>query len=129
MLARLILERQVVLLCGPNVIYLFFRGKVYSQPTRSGFTSLPNRKLEENIPYYPIWTLIDMDFKAEGPPIARESDIWPVQATSPNPVRFKDWLKQYNARVLGLPLWNMEELMEGYVLSHSNFCRRSGHVV
>jgi len=114
MLARLISDRQVVLLCDTSAVFLFFHGKVYSRPTQCGFRDLPKRK---GAPYCPIWALIDVDFLNEGPPITDSNNIWPILASSPNPIRWKSWRKQTGAVLLGMPLWEMDELMEGYVFS------------
>jgi len=114
MLARLISDRQVVLLCDINTVLLFYHGKVYSRPTQRGFGDLPEH---QEAPYCPIWALIDMDCLEEGPPITGSDNIWPIQASSPNPIRWKSWRKQTGAALLGMPLWKMNELMEGYVFS------------
>ena len=90
---------------------LFFRGKVYTRKVESGFGDLPERQLK----YCPIWTLVDMDFAPGEPPLDRGDDVWPIQATSPKPVRWRGWAKQHSAPVLGMPLWDMEELMKGFV--------------
>ena len=127
MLARLISAGQVVLLCESYDVYLFYHGRVYYRLTESGFGELPER---QHMQYCPIWTLIDVDFKDRGPPISATSDIWPIQVSSPNPARWKLWVKQYKASVLGMPLWNMKELMEGYVFSlFSLSAIDPGHVV
>jgi len=118
MLARLISLHQVVLLCTSDDVHLFYCGQVYFRPTVSGFRGLPRH---EWIEYCPIWALFDVDFKDHGPPIAAESNIWPIQASSPNPIRWKAWSKQTGAALLGMPLWNMDELMGGYVFSLFSF--------
>jgi len=114
MLARLISDRQVVLLCDSSTAFFFFHGKVYSRPTQYGFKDLPECK---GALYCPIWALIDVDCLDEAPPITGSDNIWPIQAASPNPIRWKSWSKQNGARLLGMPLWEMDELMEGYVFS------------
>ncbi len=114
MLARLISARQVVLLCDSSDVHLFYRGQVYFRSAMFGFGGLPKRR---RTPYCPIWALIDMDYQHQGPPITGSSNIWPIQASSPDPARWKHWHKQNGAALLGLPPWNMEELMKGYVFS------------
>jgi hypothetical protein len=123
MLVRLISARQVVLLWDSSRAYLFYRGQVYFRSTVFGFEDLPEH---QRTPYCPIWALIDMDYQYQGPPITGSSNIWPIQASSPDPVRWKHWRKQNRAALLGLPPWNMEELMEGYVFSL--FAIEPGHV-
>jgi hypothetical protein len=112
MLTQLISAGQVVLLCNASEIYLFYCGQVYSRLTVSSFYELPKRK---GTRYCPIWTLIDADFKNEGPPLTHESNTWPIHAAPPNPIQWKAWQKQYQSALWGMPLWDMEELIEGYV--------------
>jgi hypothetical protein len=111
MLAQLISAHQVVLLCDASTIYLFYHNQVYSRPTASGFSGLPARK---GTLYCPIWALIDMDCVDKGPPIVDASNIWPIQ-TSSNPTQWNLWLRHNQAALLGMPLWDMKELTEGYV--------------
>jgi len=113
-LARLISHRQVVLLCDITKAFLFYHGKVYSRPTQYGFGDLP---IHQEATYCPIWALLDVDYQDQGPPITARANIWPIQASYPNPIQWKSWRKQYNAALLGMPLWKMDDLMEGYVFS------------
>ena len=113
MLAQLISTCEVVLFCDSYQILLFFRGKVYHRPTNSGFNFLPTPPITF---YYPIWALVDVTAPWE-PPITKSSNVWPVQTSSLNPVRWRYWSRHNNAALLGMPLWNMEELMRGYVLA------------
>jgi len=119
MLVQLISAQEVVLLCDSARICLFFRGRVYHRPENSGFAFLPRPPIEL---YYPIWTLVDMVPLRE-PPIGESSNIWPVQTSSPNPIRWNAWSKQNMAARLGMPLWTMEELISGYVLACSSLSR------
>jgi len=126
MLARLISAGQVVLLCGSLKIYLFYQGRVYMRLTQFGIESLPKRRGK----YCPVWALIDVDFNDRGPPLSSTSNVWPIQASSPNPIRWKSWRKQYGAAELGMPLWNKKELMAGYAFSlFSLSAIDPGHVV
>jgi hypothetical protein len=126
-LARLLSARQVVLLCTSKEIHLFYRGEVYFRPTASSFEELPERLGSE---YYPIWTLIDVDFKKEESVIPEGANIWPIQASSPNSSRWKVWQNHFGAAVWGMPLWNMEELIKGYVFGlFSLSAVDPGHVV
>jgi len=115
MLAQLISTQEVVLLCDSYKILLFFRGRVYHRSTNSGFDFLPTPPITL---YYPIWALVDVGLRQE-PPITESSYIWPVQTSSPNPIRWRDWSKHNKAALLGMPLWSMEELSEGYVFACS----------
>ena len=112
MLVQLISAHQVVLLFRTRKDYLFYRGQVYSRPAGDGYEDLP---INQRTSYSPIWTLIDMDCMNQGPPIDPEFNIWPIQASSPNPIRWKAWIKQFNAVLFGMPLWSRKELIAGYV--------------
>jgi len=113
MLARLISAGQVVLLYHPPKVYLFYNSRVYSRSATYGFEDLP----EHRTAYFPIWALIDGDCpKSKGPAMSSSPLVWPVQATSPNPSRWESWSKQNGVTLLGMPLWNVKELVEGYVL-------------
>ena len=126
MLARLISAGQAVLLCGSFNIYLFYQGQVYMRLTQFGIDDLPIRREK----YCPVWALIDVDFNDRGAPLDSTSNAWPIQASSPNPIRWKSWRKQYGAAELGMPLWNKKELMAGYVFSlFSLSVIDPGHVV
>ena len=114
MLARLISLHQVVLLCGPSIAHLFYRGQVYSRSTESCFVNLPTC---EDSPYCPIWALVDMDLRKQEPPFVKNINFWPIQTASPDNFRWATWRKQFGAALLGMPLWDMKELMEGYVFS------------
>ena len=114
MLVRLISARQVVLFCNGNTTYLFYCGNVYSRPIDSGFRNLPGHP---NL--HPIWALINVDYKDRGPPISGGTNVWPIQASSPNPVRWNLWLRRNGGALLGFPKWSVKELAEGYVLSLS----------
>ena len=111
MLARLISARQVVLLCDNLDVYLFYCGQVYHRSGESSFMDLPT---PEDLPGHFIWALIDVDYQDRGPPCVGSRNIWPIQTSSPNPVRWKHWSKQAQAAMLGMDLWSVEELMEGY---------------
>ena len=117
MLTQLISAGQVVLLCDSYEVYLFYHGQVYLRLTVFGFGELPRH---QHMRYCPIWALIDMDYNDHRPPITSTSNIWPIQASPPNPIQWKLWVKQNTAAVWGMPLWNMEELMQGYVFSLSS---------
>jgi len=127
LLAWLLSAHQAAILCDNDFIYLFYHGKVYSRPAVSAFKNAPRHKTS---PYYPIWTLIDMDFRDREAPVDDDLNIWPVQASPPNPIRWKSWRKQLGGALLGMPLWNREDLVHGYVLNlFSPFTINPGRVV
>ena len=126
MLAQLISARQVVLLCDSKYVYLFYCGQVYSRVIAFGFNDLPERR---KVGYCPIWALVDVDYGDQGPPIENDSNIWPIQASSPNPIRWKAWQKQNEASLLGMPLWSKEDLMGGCVFGLFSLSADPGDVV
>jgi len=109
MLARLISAKQIVVLCNSTKVLLFYCGRVYSQEASLGFRGLPIN--QHNAQYCPIWALVDS--RKGGPNIIRSSNIWPIQTSSPNPDRWKEWRKQNGAVVLGMPLWDTDDLVKG----------------
>ena len=115
-LARLFSARQVALLSEATHAYLFYRGKVYTRPAKFGFWDLPKNPKSR---YCPILTPIDADYGDRGPNLGRNANVWPIQASSPNPARWKQWVKQNGAAILGMPLWTAEELMAGCVFGHA----------
>ena len=117
MLVRLMAADQVVLLYQASGLHLFYHGELYFRSDTSGFSYLPECRTK-----YLIWTLVDADFTEEGPPFCLESNIWPIQASSANPRTFAMWVEQYEAPTLGMPLWNMKELIEGCVFSWFSLC-------
>jgi len=121
MLTQLISAGQVVLLYHSSELYLPYHGQVHFQPAVPGPWGLPTCR---QAVYCPIWTLFDADFEGQGPQPGSNPDTWPIQATSPNPSQWKRWSKQTRATLLVMPLWNMEELIKGYVLVPP-FCHRS----
>ena len=128
MLTRLISARQVVVLYhGTTGAYLFYCGQVYSQSAEYAVRGLPRH---QRIQYCPIWALVDMDFQKHGPPLTGSSNLWPIQASSPDPIRWKSWLERNGATLLGMPLWNTEELMEGYAFGQFSLSAiEPGHVI
>ncbi|KAF9779812.1 hypothetical protein BJ322DRAFT_1086617 [Thelephora terrestris] len=122
MLVRLLSARQVVLLYEKSGIYLFYLGQVYFSAARN-FGHLPEHRTKG---FCPVWALIDADLEAQEPPIRAHSNIWPIQASPPDPIRWKVWVRQNHASILGMPKWNMEELVKGLRLcpEYNNFRHR-----
>ena len=112
MLARLISAGQAVLLYTQSMLYLFHKEEVHRREG-DDFSHIPINKRDDN---FAMWTLIDSGTRAQ-PLIENWCRIWPIQVTPPNPIRWKAWRKQRDAALLGMPLWNMKELEEGYVSS------------
>lgn len=115
MLAQLVSANQAVLLSTQSTLYLFYQGQVYKQKG-VGFPHIPTHRWDED---FTMWTLIDSDTLTQPPIIGHGSDIWPIQVSPPNPSWWKSWSKQREAALLGMSLWDMKELMEGYVLAGS----------
>lgn len=65
---------------------------------------------------FDVWFLIDMDKGLEPPPpVITDASPWPVQAASPNEVRFKSWKKHRQASIFIMDPWSEEEMRTGYV--------------
>ena len=122
MLARLISAKQVVLLSTGSRVYLFYRGKVYTRGSVD-FSYLPRRQQPQLTLQFPVWALINSDGPSQPPIIDSDDNIWPIQASSPQPIRWKAWAKQRKATIVGMPLWSTDELMKGYV--STVFCHLS----
>jgi hypothetical protein len=118
-LAWLISTKQVVLLYLSTELFLFYHGKVHVRRNPS-LSDLPR-----NVQGLPTWMLIDVDSEENGPSLNKTYKIWPIHASSPDPKQWKRWTKQFGAPVLGMPLWNIEELTKGYII----ICFLPGHVV
>jgi len=113
-----------VLLCDDVYVYLFYRGMAYYQQTSLGFVGLP---VHREHPARAPWTPIDVDYQTHGPPI--RSGVWPIQASSPKPIQWKLWLKQFGGALWGMPLWSLEELIRGYALSSFYFPFRGSSLI
>ena len=109
MLAQLILAKQAVLLVFPTQLYLFYCGKAYYRNDLD-FNTIPLRGIRGR-----MWALINSDSKKEGVVLDVGFRIWPIQASSPRPERWKSWITQFNGNLWGMPLWEMDELNKGYV--------------
>ena len=118
MLARLVSAKQIVVLCRNSKSYLFYAGKVYTRSADLGFDDVPQR---QDSPYFPVWALVDVDYQDREPNL-EDADVWPMQMSSPNPIRWKKWRKQHGAALLGMPLWTVRELTDGYVLGFLPCC-------
>ena len=114
MLARLIQAGQVVLLCDASRTHLFYKGQAYSRSTVPNFDNFP---IHLKMPYYPVWALTYVGHGNTESPISATRSIWPVQTPPLNPTRWKSWRRQNGAALLGMPIWDMKELMKGYVFS------------
>ena len=117
MLVRLISARQPVLLYTSTTTIFFYRGEVYRQTTENHFWSIPIYQGG----YFPLWALIDIDSRLEPPPIEGGSRVWPIQSSSPDPIRWYRWRSQTGAALLGMHLWTMEELIQGCVFTLCHF--------
>ena len=71
-----------------------------------------------------MWASINPDSAKEGVALDPEFMIWPIQASSPGPERWKHWVKHFNGHVWGMPLWEIEELNKGYVSLCNHVIRR-----
>ena len=70
-------------------------------------------KLTRNDKVQDVWTLIDGDGMTDAP-FGMNVSIWPILATSPQPIRWRSWYSQIDAAMWGMPKWNFDELMKWY---------------
>jgi len=116
MLAHLLSAKEVVLLYDPYQILLFFRGKVYQRPAKSGLSFLPMPPIGF---YYPIWMMVHV-IGLQVPSIPESLRFWLVQTSSLNPIQWSSWVKHNQAGLFGMSLWDMLELIAGYILACSS---------
>ena len=127
LLTRLLVAEQVVLLYDNINAYLFYHGTVYFQLVNDGFGPLPEPNPAS---YRPVWALMDVDPNDRDPYISGDLDMWPIQVSPPNPVRWRNWSKQLGAALFGMPLWSPEDLVKGYAFSLFSLpSTNPGHVV
>lgn len=112
MLICLIIKRKVIAFYSEGKTRLLYDGHVYLAGTN---VELPPSFIKKQM----IWCLIDSDASLSPPPpylVSKKKDfIFPVQAASPNDVRYKIWTKELIPATFGMPLWSEEELKQGYV--------------
>lgn len=110
LLVRLLNMKQVVLLHAlRDSPLLFYHGTVYNGKNAQIFTlPTPPSHLESH-PF--IWSLLDLGMPDDAPGLAVDPSVcFPVQTSSPNPLRYKLWRKERGALYTGFPLWDPEEL-------------------
>ncbi|KAI0739476.1 hypothetical protein C8Q80DRAFT_1274537 [Daedaleopsis nitida] len=108
-LARLLSEKQVVILYTTEYVFLFYQQRVYYHPEVPGVLSRLPRTRSKHL----LWMLVDMDFVKRGPHLGIDLHVWPILASSPNRERWIGLTAQYDVRVWGMELWTREELISG----------------
>lgn len=101
-----------------EVIMFTFEGDVYLFLGEAVFIAGQDRPLilPEEVTGKLIISLIDTDATIMQPPnLATASRVFPVHATSPNPDRYRFWAKSRHAVIVGMPLWTVHEIQNGYV--------------
>jgi len=83
MTAVLVAAHQVVVLCNHENVRLFCHGEVYIQSAKTSLNHFPGHLTK---PDFPMWGLLDVDFPDKPPRIRGDSDIWPIQSSSPKPI-------------------------------------------
>ncbi|KIJ34813.1 hypothetical protein M422DRAFT_34915 [Sphaerobolus stellatus SS14] len=110
----LIKKRQPVAFATNSLVYLFYDNRVWFTSADINNVFFPLERLvtdpEECSPF--LFVLIDHDISTTEPipPLHSGSNVFPIQASSPSPNRFKTWAKVRNAALWGLPLWDETEL-------------------
>ncbi|KAL5480206.1 hypothetical protein ACEPAI_1476 [Sanghuangporus weigelae] len=118
MLIYLLTLKKNVALHTKGRTYLFYHDRVYIASSGPDVTWPPSTAVRDR-----IWCLIDSDERVGPPPSyltsKDEGRIFPVHAAPPNPARYYKWFKQRGGVVIGMPLWNEEEIIEGFQLHQS----------
>ncbi|GJJ07106.1 hypothetical protein Clacol_001306 [Clathrus columnatus] len=95
-------------------LYLFYDNDVWSPKTQNTLPFPIAKKVEDlrTVHKLFLFVLIDQDVLTSEPRpgLVFGNHIFPIQASSPNPSRFKRWAKKRNAAIWGLPLWDETEL-------------------
>jgi len=117
LLVRLLQLQQVVLFTlDGNILFLFYHRKVYTTCLTSLHTTQISFWLPQPKPQTPgvfMWSLFDISERREPDMVLINHPCLPVQAASPDPVRFKIWHKEFQPMRVGLPLWTRDELAKG----------------
>ncbi|KAE9400364.1 hypothetical protein BT96DRAFT_1018915 [Gymnopus androsaceus JB14] len=105
-------RRAPVLLYHDVHIILFYDDRAYTpiSPSTFDFTALPEVDTSNA-----IWALIDVDDTTGEPAgLAGARGVFPIQAASPDPKRYRNWLRKRKAVMWGFPFWTVEELLAGW---------------
>ncbi|GJJ07082.1 hypothetical protein Clacol_001281 [Clathrus columnatus] len=112
-LIRFIKQGQPVALFTGDTLFLFYGNHVRSpKKTTPIYFPIP-KEATDTTEHKPIlFVLIDHDTSTSEPTpdLVYGEDIFPIQASPPNPQQFRRWAKRRNAGIWGLPLWNEAEL-------------------
>ena len=102
----LVTRREFVAFYDGGTTGLFHQDHVYKAQVGAEF---PQNQM--------TWCLIDCDYRNDIPVyiVHSQSAVYPVQASSPNPTRYKSWIKQRSAEILGMQLWSEDDIFEGCV--------------
>ena len=104
MLICLIMRRELIAFYDGETTRLFHQNHVYKAQVGAEF---PQNQM--------TWCLIDCDYRNDIPVyiVHSQSAVYPVQASSPNLTRYKSWIKQWSAEILGMQLWSEDDIFEG----------------
>jgi len=125
LLVRLLQRKQVVLFSPDGkMVYLCYHTEIYTVSMEALAApgvgvSLPNPISSSNVF---IWSLFDIRERKEPESFLVTRPCFPVQTTSPDPIRYRTWDKERIPLLTGLPLWTRDELAQGYVLLITHFC-------
>jgi len=95
-------------------LFLFYHNAVY----RASIAALSQYDFPHPYPAQSssnvfIWSLFDIREPKEPSLFLVTPPCFPVQSTSPDPIRYKIWDKEYMPLLTGLPLWTRDELVQG----------------
>ncbi|KAF9062075.1 hypothetical protein BDP27DRAFT_1369120 [Rhodocollybia butyracea] len=98
---------------------LFYDGKLYYPKSQQDFHphDLPQPSQYKTGKRPPVWFLVDVEANEPRQLVeAMPANVFIVQTSSPNPMRFEKWLKLKKPIVIGLGLWTPKLLREGWSL-------------
>ncbi|KAI0790012.1 hypothetical protein C8Q75DRAFT_763582 [Abortiporus biennis] len=108
-LARLLQQKQIIVasLDGESVLLFYFNKVYYASSSFPGLLQYPVRSTSTETF---LWSLVDTDKGKNEPAPGLQRNKFLVQSASPNPERYKQWVKEKNALIYGMKLWTREEL-------------------
>ena len=114
LLVRLLQQKQVILFSPDGEeVFLFYHNEVYTLRMEALSAYMLPQPIFSDVF---IWSLFDIREAREPKKFLVNYPCFPVQVTSPNPIRYKVWDKERMPLRTGLPLWTRDELAQGCVV-------------
>jgi len=119
LLVRLLQRKQIVVFSiDGEELFFFHHDNVYTADVTGlkileSTLRLPQPKSSRSDIF--IWSLFDIKKRDEPDNLFVLQPCLPVQTASPDPSRYKIWVKYRDPLLTGLTLWTRDELAQGYV--------------